>query len=162
MAHQQVSSDIHVSSSQASTRDDSDATKVTYKPLSREEGAHLTDTSKSKAHWWQRLLLDTWFPELLGLAVSAACLVAILSLVLYFNGKPSPQLPCGVTLNAFVSVLATASRSSLIYVVTTALGQLKWCWDHTKDKRTLKDIQDFDSASRGPWGSVTPLTFGRW
>ena len=61
-------------------------------------------------------------------------------------------MPYGLTLNAIVSVLATAFQSSLINAVAGAISQLKWC--HYTRKRKLLDIQDFDDASRGPWGSI--------
>ncbi|KAL4860792.1 hypothetical protein BDV12DRAFT_181109 [Aspergillus spectabilis] len=45
-----------------------------------------------------------------------------------YNGKPSPELPYGVTLNVMLSVLASDTKSSLIFVTSTAIGQLKRIW----------------------------------
>jgi hypothetical protein len=104
---------------------------------------------------WQLTSLDTWSWEFLSLGLSILCFVAIFILLLVYNGKASPQFPHGLTLNAIVSVLATGTKSSLIFVTSTAIGQLKWSW--FRRRRQLHDIQLFDDASRGPLGSMAIL-----
>jgi len=86
------------------------------------------DIQGHQSRYHTRLLLDTWFPEILAVAFSTGCLIAIVAVLLAYNDKTVPQLPYGITLNAIVSILATASRSSLIYTVATSISQLKWCW----------------------------------
>ena len=105
--------------------------------------------------WWYRTLFDTWIPEVSVVIFSTACLIAIVAIILVFDNKAAPQLKYGITLNAIIATLATASRSMLIFAVATALSQLKWCW--YLQTRRLRDMQMFDDASRGPWGSVTLL-----
>ncbi|EGP86442.1 uncharacterized protein MYCGRDRAFT_43455, partial [Zymoseptoria tritici IPO323] len=107
------------------------------------------ETSK-KSTSWNKILLDTWLPEIFILVLSVACLVTIIVILSVYDGTLSRELPYGITLNAIVSVLATASRSALLFPVAACVGQLKWCW-YAK-KRPLHDIQTFDDASRGPWG----------
>ena len=106
-----------------------------------------------RASWWQRVMIDTWLPKFIAIFLSASCLCGIVLALLYFNQKPTPDLPYGVTLNAVIAILATTSRSILIYVVASAIGQLKWCWFKQR-KRKLQDVQRFDDASRGPWGAL--------
>ena len=108
-----------------------------------------------RANWYERFLLDTWVPETIAISISTCCLVAIVSILLVFNGRTLPHLPYGITLNAIISILATTSRSMLVYVVAASISQLKWCW--LKKARKVQDIQIFDDASRGPWGSLTLL-----
>lgn len=67
-------------------------------------------------------------------------------------------MPYGITLNAIVSALATASKASLLCAVADSIGQLKWSW--FQQPRNLYDLQAFDEASRGPAGAVA-LLFGR-
>jgi len=98
---------------------------------------------------------DTWLPEVLGIIISASCLIALAAVLFAFDGQSSPQLRWGLTLNAVISILATASRTALLAVVAATIGQLKWCW-FTASKR-LQDMQSFDNASRGALGSVTML-----
>ncbi|KAF6831307.1 hypothetical protein CPLU01_06864 [Colletotrichum plurivorum] len=70
----------------------------------------------------------------------------------YFNNKPLPQWPLGLTLNTAITLLATFARAAFIVPVSESLSQLKWLW--YLRARPLKDFQDFDAASRGVWGSV--------
>jgi hypothetical protein len=93
-----------------------------------------------------------WSWEVLSLIFSNLCFVAVLATLLGYNGKPSSELPCGVTLNAIVSVLATGTKSSLIFVTSTAIGQLKWIWYRQRNR--IYDMQIFDDASRGLLGSI--------
>lgn len=81
--------------------------------------------------------------------------MAIPVALLIYNNKPSPSLPRGITLNTIVLLLATGSKSSLLFVTSESIGQLKWIW--FRKEHRLSDIQAFDSASRGPWGSFLLL-----
>lgn len=120
----------------------------------------LPDTSRSSGdHWralWKRPFLNTWLAEILALAFSAACLTAIVVVLKVYERKAIPKIPFGLTLNAIISILATGSKSSLLLAVAGAISQLKWSWFATR-RRNLDDMQEFDDASRGPWGSVTLL-----
>ena len=114
-----------------------------------------------KASYWNHLCLDTWWSEILAIIFSLACFIAIVAVLSSFDGKQSPQLAYGLTLNTIVSILATACKSSLLFLVAESIGQLKWVWffQQGKDvrKKPLQDIQSFDGASRGPLGSLTIL-----
>ncbi|OCL08202.1 hypothetical protein AOQ84DRAFT_278825, partial [Glonium stellatum] len=57
--------------------------------------------------------------------------------------------PLGITLNAFVSLLAAIAKGSMLVPVTTYISQPKWHW--FSRPRNLKDFEIFDDASRGPW-----------
>ena len=102
------------------------------------------------------MMLDTWTPEILAITLSTVCLVAIIVVLLVYNGKETPRLPYGITLNATISILATASRSLLAFTVAASLGQLKWCW-YQQHERDIRDLQIYDDASRGPWGGLIML-----
>ncbi|KAK5741300.1 hypothetical protein LTR17_004006 [Elasticomyces elasticus] len=124
-------------------------------------GEEKDDSIKSatvRANWWRRIMLDSWAPEIIAITFSTVCIIAIAAVLLVYEGKTTPHLPYGITLNAATSILATASRSLLIFTVAAAIGQLKWCW--YRCERGINDLQSFDDASRGPWGSVM-LLFSR-
>jgi hypothetical protein len=72
-----------------------------------------------------------------------------------YDGKEAPQLPYNITLNALISVLSTAAKSSLLFTIAGILGQIKWIW--FTERRELSDIQTFDDATRGPWGALILL-----
>lgn len=99
---------------------------------------------------WQ----DTWLLECLAMVFSAACFIAICVLLKVYDNQPRPMMSYDVSLNAIVSVLATACKSCLAFVVGEAIGQLKWIWFQDAKTRQLLGMQAFDSASRGPLGSL--------
>lgn len=111
--------------------------------------------------YWSHLFLDTWFSEILAISFSLSCFIAIVAVLSSFDGKQSPELSYGLRLNTIVSILATACKSSLLFLVAESLGQLKWVWFFQQGKearkRPLHDIQLFDGASRGPLGSIIIL-----
>jgi hypothetical protein len=87
---------------------------------------------------------------------SIVCLVALVFVVSLYSGGPIPKLGSGLTLNAIISVLSTASRASLVFVVSATIGQLKWCWLKRSDRK-IHDVQTMDDASRGPLGALGVL-----
>lgn len=105
---------------------------------------------------WERIGLDTWFYEYLAVVFSVSCFITIFIILLVYNQKPTPKFAHGITLNTIVSALATASKSSLVFVVGESIGQLRWVW-FQKKPRPLSHAQAYDSASRGPWGSWNML-----
>ncbi|KAK4184278.1 hypothetical protein QBC35DRAFT_466591 [Podospora australis] len=76
-----------------------------------------------------------------------------------YKGRTFPTVPGGITLNTIISILATVSKSRLIFTVSAVLGQLKWDW-YEKRTDTLNHFETFDEASRGPLGA-TRLLLGR-
>ncbi|KAL3460016.1 hypothetical protein BJX64DRAFT_278766 [Aspergillus heterothallicus] len=113
----------------------------------------LFSASKTTPQGWKTLALNTWFWETLAMLFSLLCFVAIFCILMVFEDKARPDMPRGFTLNAIVSILATASKSSLIYVIGECIGQLKWIWFKRK-RDELSQMQLFDSAGRGPLGSL--------
>jgi Protein of unknown function (DUF3176) len=103
---------------------------------------------------------DSWYPEIGALAFSLSCATATAVVLGCYNNKPTPELSLGITLNAIISILATASKVSLIYAISNALGQLKWVWFGRN--RSLLDAEIFDNASRGPLGSLQMLSTRTW
>ena len=88
---------------------------------------------------WSSITLDTWILEGASLAFSIACLVSIYGILLAHNGKPRPNFSYNISLNAIISVLATACKSSLVFVVGAGLSQLKWLWFQSRQQ--LSSIQ---------------------
>lgn len=114
------------------------------------------------ARWWQRvcvrtrlLYYNTWLSEIVAMMFSIACIVALGIILLVYEGQATPHMRFGLTLNAIVSILATGARATLIFVVASAIGQLKWY--RFSSSRKLSHLQDVDDASRGVLGSLTIL-----
>ncbi|KAL3474559.1 hypothetical protein BJX99DRAFT_176590 [Aspergillus californicus] len=119
----------------------------------------LPTPSKPRNRFWS-IITDTWIWESLMILLSLACFIGIVCILFVFNGKSQPSFAYGFTLNAIISILATACKASLAYVVAECIGQLKWIWYYREGETSSKQlgaIQSFDSASRGPLGSITIL-----
>lgn len=101
---------------------------------------------------------DWWMGELLSMLLSVVAFCSLVAVLLKYDGQTLPTLPHNVSLNFLVSTLATVSKSSLLLVVASALGQFKWLWMMSSKQPRLQDLQDFDEASRGPLGAVQLLT----
>lgn len=106
---------------------------------------------------WHALINDTWFWERVAMTFSISCFVAILAILISYNEKPMPTFPKGLTMNTIISILSTGSKSALLCMVAASIGQLKWLWFRGDTKRRLYDLQSFDEASRGPWGSLAVI-----
>ncbi|KAL2832742.1 hypothetical protein BJY01DRAFT_253764 [Aspergillus pseudoustus] len=103
-------------------------------------------------------ILDTWFYEILATVFSVGCFVSIVGILAAFDGKPTPTFAYSLTLNTVISILATASKASLIFMISECTGQLKWLWFYKGgDRKPLNGMQLFDSASRGPLGALMVL-----
>jgi hypothetical protein len=105
---------------------------------------------------WASMTMDSWYYETIALCFSIACFIATICILEVYNQQSTPQFSYGLTLNTVISVLATASKSSLIFVVGECIGELKWIWFRDVLK-PLSNLQAYDSASRGPWGSILIL-----
>lgn len=102
--------------------------------------------------WLSTVASDTWWPETIAICFSMLCSVAIGVTLMVFKDSPVPHLPQSLTLNAMISVLATGSKSAMLFVVGSCLSQVKWIW--FREERSLSDVQKLENASRGPLGSL--------
>ncbi|KAI1139212.1 hypothetical protein F5Y05DRAFT_341383 [Hypoxylon sp. FL0543] len=96
-----------------------------------------------------------WLFEIIAWVVSAAALAAIIIILAVTDEKPLPQWPMSITLNSVISCMSTLMKAALIIPVAESISQLKWVW--FKKAESLEDIQTFDEASRGTWGSLKLL-----
>lgn len=126
-----------------------------------------TNQTPAESRWclWRSMSYDSWFYETIAICFSAACLAATACLLYAYNKQPLPKLPSGLTLNAVISILATASKSSLIFAVGECIGQLRWLSFRKAAFRNITKplslVQIYDSASRGPWGSMFMLFYDK-
>lgn len=109
----------------------------------------------------RKLMALSWAVEFFWCLVSIVLLAALAMILAIHNGKPLPRWPLGLTLNTVVALLATFCRASFVVAVTEGVSQLKWNWFAEKP-RPLNDLEIFDQASRGPWGSIRSLFGSRW
>ena len=97
-----------------------------------------------------------WLYEISSLALSVLAVITLICVLRAYENRPNPQWRLGISLNTVVSILSTVFRASLMLPVAHALSQSGWIW-FTQRPRPLSDICWYDSASRGPLGSVQLL-----
>ena len=124
----------------------SDRTKA--RPLSTAEQVFL----QSQAHgFWG----TSWTWEILSCLTSIVFFIAIIVVLWKYDGKPMPDWPYGITLNALVSVLSTIMKATMAFIVAESLAQLEWSWFRGGNK--LSDLAMLDAGSRGAMGSLLVL-----
>ncbi|KAF2088718.1 hypothetical protein K490DRAFT_55353 [Saccharata proteae CBS 121410] len=120
------------------------------KPVTRKT-TNLGDVEDLWGSWWL-FELSSW-------VLSAIFLAVIIAVLATCDNKPLPEWPFSITLNTFLSVFASLMKACMVIPLTEGISQLKWLWFNKAGK--LKDIQTFDEASRGTWGSVKLLVSTR-
>lgn len=96
--------------------------------------------------------MRAWSCELASVTGSAFLLLALVAVLLVYDGQPIFTWH-GITLNAIVSILSTASKTALLFAITELVSQWKWIL-FTDRSRPLMDFERIDSASRGAFGSL--------
>jgi len=90
-----------------------------------------------------------------------ACLLSIISTTLLFvlltrvADSTLESWPYQIQINSVIATLTAVSRTALLVPIAACISQLKW--GHFERPNRLSHLQDFDDASRGPWGSLLLL-----
>lgn len=100
-------------------------------------------------------LAGTWILEIVASVFSLFCLLAVIVILDKADGK-TIMVWHGITLNTIVSVLATASKLSALYMISSAISQTKWNL-FTRGPRSLLEFDAIDGASRGALGCAQLL-----
>lgn len=100
-------------------------------------------------------IVKSWWKEILTWLLATVALLTIVVLLAAFDGKLVRQWHSRVSINTMIAVLAQVEVSALMVSVQASLGQLKWIW--FQQQRPLVGMETFDSATRGPEGSVKLL-----
>ena len=101
-------------------------------------------------------IVKAWGLEFWAISGSIASFIAIVVLLIVFDGK-NVFTWNNITLNAIISILSLAMKSTLAYLVAECLAQWKWIV-FARQARPLMDFDRIDAATRGPLGSLRILT----
>lgn len=101
-----------------------------------------------------------WTVELISLAIAVLSLAAVIGVLAHYNGQSMPNWPTGMTLNTLIALLTAITNAALAGPLQQGLSQLKWII-FKRESRPLTDMEAFDDASRGIWGSIKLLVMGR-
>ena len=114
------------------------------------------DDISTRPSWILRVWNDWYFVDLFCLALSICASLGLFALLHHFQGSSLPHWPWGVSLNTVVSFVAISSRALMLVCVGSSIGQLKWLWFNERGD-ALIHLQNFDSASRSPFGGIRLL-----
>ena len=101
---------------------------------------------------WKEYWHYSWLAEALSCCGAVVCLGAIVITLSMHQGKTLPQWPLNISINALLAVFTAILKATLALPLTEGISQLKWQW-FSQHPQTLIDLDRFDSASRGAWGS---------
>ena len=98
--------------------------------------------------WLRR---SAWTTEFLSCIIALAALAAIVITLAVHQGKPLPKWPSTISINSLIAIFTSILKAAMLLPIAEGLSELKWIWFATT--QPLTDMNRFDSASRGPWGS---------
>lgn len=105
---------------------------------------------------FNQLIVKWWIWELLGCFGSLFSFFAIVGVLKYYDGRAQPGWPYNITINSVLSWLTTVMKAFLLFSVAACIGQANWLHFRSRPQM-LTDLMVYDSASRGPLGSVLLL-----
>ncbi|KAI1868852.1 hypothetical protein JX265_006831 [Neoarthrinium moseri] len=88
------------------------------------------------------------------LSITSMC--AIVVLLAKVDNIPLQSWWLPIQPNSVIAILTTVGKAALMVPVASSMSQLKWIHFLLRPRR-LVDLQLFDEASRGPWGSAVLL-----
>ncbi|OJJ88722.1 DUF3176 domain-containing protein [Aspergillus glaucus CBS 516.65] len=86
---------------------------------------------------------DYWIWEIASYTGSLIAMVAIVFVLLEYNGKSLPDWPYGITINSVLSWISQIFTTCMIGAVTSCLSQFKWIHFNEGD-RSLVDMNMYD------------------
>ncbi|KAF2138636.1 uncharacterized protein K452DRAFT_256275 [Aplosporella prunicola CBS 121167] len=128
--------------------------------VTKEVPVGLYETTSEEADPVQKASDETswnkfWIVETISCTIAASALAAIIAVSATYNDHPLPQWPRPISINSLIAIFTAIFKAALVMPVSEGISQLKWHW-FSKPRR-LADMERFDIASRGPWGSLRLL-----
>jgi hypothetical protein len=102
----------------------------------------------------------SWLVEISSFVIGLCALVAMVGVLAHFDGRRMPNWSTGITINTIIAILAVIVNAGITSPLQQGLSQLKWItFQH--EPRPLTDMEHFDDASRGVFGSAKLLVLRR-
>ena len=122
----------------------------------------LLVVDKSQPRDWQKtarsillhIVNNWWTVELLGVALSFACLGVVIVLCINIEGKPLSHWRLPISPNSIIAILTTVSKTAILMVLSEVISQWKWLYYHQAQPQRLGNIDTFNEASQGPFGAL--------
>lgn len=151
--------DLHLTSSFPKQKAASPAAERQRSVIFKEEKEHQRKTTSERStrpSTWGTLCFGWWTFEILAFSISFASLAVIIVMLKHFDGHPQPDWPQYITLNSVLSWFTTLYKTNLLVPIASCFGQASWL-HYRAGSHPLADLALYDSASRGPLGSLQLL-----
>jgi len=102
-------------------------------------------------HAIEKFINKWWIWEILASIVSLILLAVVFIVLNYYNNAALDNWPLPWTINSVIGFVATIIQIAMMVPIAAGISQLKWLW--YKENQSLRDIDTFDQASRGPFGA---------
>lgn len=129
-------------------------------PTVHEVSLHDSETGSVSSGNSKYLNGGSWTVEIISFTIALFSLVAVIGVLAHYDGEAMPNWPTGMTLNTLIALLTAIANAALASPLQQGLSQLKWI-NFKRESRPLTDMEAYDDASRGIWGSIKLLVMGR-
>jgi hypothetical protein len=127
--------------------------EMTPNPSVHSPRTNLANKSIRSAKRPQKSLLRSpWIWKVSSAILSVIYTTAIAVILIKADGILLICWPFPISFNSLISTFLTLSKAALMVPVAAGISQLKWM--HFEKAHRLSDLEVFDEASRGPWGSL--------
>ncbi|CAN9327999.1 unnamed protein product [Alternaria sp. RS040] len=124
-----------------------------FSPTSPRSTVKSPSIKKHVPHWSSST-------NILAVVVGLGAVASIIGVVSKYNGRALPDWPHDITLNALIALLATFANAAMSVCLSSGISQAKWI-RFKQASAPLSDMEAFDDASRGSWGSIKLLGTAR-
>ncbi|KAI1737044.1 hypothetical protein F4680DRAFT_430115 [Xylaria scruposa] len=129
----------------------------THSHLTRSSGSNRSyqkvfGSRPSKFQTLRKAWYYGWVAESFGCSLAVIALSAMIIALRLHDNRPLTTWPFSISINSFIAVFGVILKAGLTVPLSEGISQLKWKW-FEKQRRKLIDLNEFDAASRGPWGS---------
>jgi hypothetical protein len=100
-------------------------------------------------------LMYEWKWEISTWLLGTCAIGSIVALLIVFDDRPLSEWTPRFRPAPAVAALSQVAQSALLVSVSSCIGQLKWDW--LRRTRSTSDLDKFESATRGPHGSLMLL-----
>lgn len=130
------------------------ATSFAYTHLHDGERPKSQNQKPSQQNGWVHRF---WLWEVLSILGATVALAAMIITLVLHQDKILPKWPSAITINALIAVFSAILKACVVMPLAESISQLKWLW--VQQPRPLRDIEQWDLASRGLL-SLDTLRFG--
>lgn len=97
-----------------------------------------------------------WYWEIFCIFLATVWMLAVVTILVRTQKKALKDWHLPIEPNSLVSICVTVGKSALLLPIASCISQAKWI-QFRRGFNPLIKLQEYDEASRGPWGSLQLL-----